>query len=159
MGELVQSDVLEGELASAVYNSPSMRIVCRVLLVLGDHGTMDADQVHYYLPDLNVDQITSALTQLCIKQKIERVGKHGHMTRTKYKYNEEYTPPGRPKIVRCRSPISKAHESKGRLSVQAAHFRLHRERKLSTLQSLLPRVGPDERDVLIGIMNDYKSLE
>ena len=145
-------------------DNKAMRQVCRVLLVLADHGQCTADTIKLHISDMNVKQIQTALSHLCVKQKIRRVRKESPTGQTVYEFNEDFEPDDRPKMVKTRSKLAEgmnrnARDKKGRIPEAVTMTLMFKDRKITLLKGMMDKVAPHERDIIHGIIKDYESLD
>jgi len=140
-----------------IAQNKSMRIICRVLLVFADHGPMTVKEAMSHLPDLNESQVSAAAVQLAVKQKLHKKYANGKQTvPLVYEYNEEFKPPARTNYGKSQSPVSRAANSKGRVRQQT--FYRFRDKKIALIERLIAKCGGMDKDLLIGILNDYRQL-
>lgn len=140
----------------------SMRITCRVLIAVADS---DRPLTNYEISEftgLTQKQVEIALVELLKKQKVYRANENTSRGQGfTYAYNTEWEPSERPRVVKSRTPHAKLHEktrNKQKIEARSGVYGFggrFRGKKIEVLKRLLNKVGPDDRDVLIGIIADY----
>ena len=134
---------------------PGLLNTCRVLLSLVENGPQGLNQL-VTSTELDKAVVQSAINNLVKKQKIRRQDEAKQLTGpTIYEYNIDYVPPERSQARKSRSKIPEARTTGKRVGVK--YQGRYIDRKIRLLKSLLSKVGPDDRDVLIGIISDYQT--
>jgi hypothetical protein len=132
----------------------AMKQICQVLLFVSEHdGWITSKEICEGM-NFNYDQIKAALRQLVIKQKLQRrTNKDGLNT---YCYiDESIEPSPRPAHVKCSSPVAKLMEARQPV---LSNFSRFAQKKIDVLERVINKVSVDDRDFIIGMINDYKSV-
>lgn len=154
-------------------SGPDLQNSCRVLVSLWDDGPGTNSDLSERT-GLTVAQVTSAVQWLCRKRKVERkekvtsdAGGYPYV----FEALEEPVPQNRPRVVRAKSREARRYESEiyrrvGKASKQRRvldkvptdplpDYVRWRDRKLALLRRLAESASADDRDILVGIINDY----
>lgn len=144
-------------------DGPELKHSCQVLISLWDDGPGTSAELSERT-GLTPPQATSALNFLCRKQKAKRAGSApGQGLAYIYEAREDQVKNERPRTVRSKSNAAREIErARGKRSLQgeemlgAVRFR---DRKIALLRRLLDSAGCSDKDLLIGVLNDYLRLD
>lgn len=132
----------------------NMRQACRVLLWVAEQpDEVTVEQVAEGV-GIAFDQARASLRQLRIKQKL--IATDGRNNKSYYRYNENYEPPQRAKVVKCSSRVAKAREAK--LPVAYASLFKFADKKIELLTRLKSKCIDSDADIIEGMINDYNSV-
>jgi len=136
----------------------NMRNTCRVLLALADSGKQMTSQEIADVTELTPEQVSTAVNRLVIKQKVNRVELIPSSANTKgyrYEYNQNQPLPdvvgnrGKPSKCTVREHVRPATRF---VPSKVAMLRL------GLLERLRDKVGGDDIDILIGMINEYREM-
>lgn len=144
---------------------PDLKHSCQVLISLWDDGPGTSVELSKRT-GLESPQVQNAVGWLCRKQKARISGQApGKVLTYVYEAREEPVKNNRPRIVKAKSNAAREVERarrKRRLHVEetealgAVRFR---DRKIALLRRLLDSASASDKDVLVGILNDYLRLD
>jgi len=130
-----------------------LKQICQVLLFLSERDDwVPRSVIENNLIDIAPKAIRDSLRQLVIKQKIQKQKRTGELS--EYKYIDALVKPSpRPRTVKCKSPVSRAIIAKAPHVV--SNFFRFSEQKINLLERLKNKVSDTDRDLIIGMINDY----
>lgn len=137
-----------------------MRIKCQVLQVIAAKGPCSSLDVQQELPHLENEQVQKAIYNMLQQDRIfkadqvERIGSNGRPMFL-YEVRENWEPQKTTGMKSGRTNYAEKLRS-GHAHVGLADIAIKfRDKKIRLLQSLIKYTGDMERDLLIGILNDY----
>lgn len=144
---------------------PHMTNMCRVLIDLYNNGPATNLQLAERIPELNFDQCQNATRQLAIKRKAKRSG-GSENTGYIFEHCEKLDVLPRVKKAKTHSPVArllnrKPSDKGGITPFMRGGALVQTNRKIDFLQGLLSngKLGPDQKDLVIGIIADYEGLK